>query len=173
MKRTGKRWSLVFPFVKTVKLPDIPIQDESFVPLIWESPTMQSVQSCVPTELSLPRKFINLASEKDHLYTSLNRQKKAQQNGNHKTPVLWKHVSLIKIEISRKTAKGIIDFACAHQANVIVFEHLAFTGREKGSKKQRLALWRKKEIQKMVEHQAHKNNIRISRICARDIPTGL
>ena len=166
LKRTGKRWSLVFPFVKTVKLPDISIQERIVcaVDLGIINNAVCSIMCADGTVVA--RKFINLASEKDHLYTSLNRQKKAQQNGNRKTQVLWKHVNDQNREISRKTAKGIIDFACAHQANVIVFEHLAFTGKKKGSKKQRLALWRKKEIQKMVEHQAHKNNIRISRICA-------
>lgn len=39
-------------------------------------------------------------------------------------------------------------------------------GKKCGRKKQRLALWRKQEIQRIVEHNAHKNGIRISRICA-------
>ena len=70
------------------------------------------------------RKFINFPTEKDHLYKALGRQKKAQQHGNRKTPVLWKHVNDINTEISRKIAKAIMEFALLHQADVIVFEHL-------------------------------------------------
>ena len=33
-------------------------------------------------------------------------------------------------------------------------------------KKQKLHLWRKRDIQKRCEHQAHRNRMRISRICA-------
>ena len=108
------------------------------------------------------RKFINFPTEKDHLYKALGRQKKAQQQGNRKTPVLWKHVNDINTEISRKTAGAILEFAVLYHADVIVFEHLDSNGKKRGRKKQRMALWRKQKIQRMVEHNAHKNGMRIS-----------
>lgn len=39
-------------------------------------------------------------------------------------------------------------------------------GKKKGSKKQRLQVWKKNTIQRVVEHKAHKKGIRISHICA-------
>ena len=53
-----------------------------------------------------------------------------------------------------------------YNADVIVFEHLDTQGKKKGRGKQKLALWRKQEIQKLVEHKAHILGIRISHICA-------
>jgi IS605 OrfB family transposase len=112
------------------------------------------------------RNFINLATEKDHLYKALNRQRKAQQNGSSKTPIKWKHINDLNTEISRKTARAIVEFATKHNTNVIVFEYLNTQGKKRGSKKQRLHLWRKREIQRIVEHNAHKEGMRFSRICA-------
>ncbi|MCL2016686.1 MAG: IS200/IS605 family accessory protein TnpB-related protein, partial [Defluviitaleaceae bacterium] len=112
------------------------------------------------------RKFVNLATEKDHLQKALNRQKKAQQNGNRKTPIKWQHVNDLNTDISRKTAKSTMDFATLHKADTIVFEYLDMKGKKKGAKKQRLHLWRKREIQKLVEHKAHKLGMRISRVNA-------
>ena len=166
LKRVGKRWKLVFPFVKTLVFPEVDIADRVVcsVDLGLNNNAVCSILTSNGTVVA--RTFINLAAEKDRLYTGLNRQKKAQQHYNKKTPILWKHVNDQNTDISRKTAKGIMEFAMKYQANVIVFEHLEFTGKKKGAKKQKLALWRKQEIQKLVAHQAHKKGIRLSRICA-------
>ena len=53
-----------------------------------------------------------------------------------------------------------------NHADIIVFEYLETKGKISGRKKQRLHLWRKRDIQKRCEHQAHRNGMRISRICA-------
>ena len=51
--------------------------------------------------------------------------------------------------------------------DVIVFEHLSFTGKKHGgSKAQKLSMWKRNSIQDYVEHKAHRCGIRISRICA-------
>ena len=57
---------------------------------------------------------------------------------------------------------------CAEEkhANVIVFEYLETKGKISGRKKQKLHLWRKRDIQKRCEHQAHRRGMHISRICA-------
>ena len=89
------------------------------------------------------------------MYKALNRVKKTQQNGARRCTTLWKHVNDLNTDISRKTAKDIIDFAVLYNADVIVFEHLDTQGKKKGKGKQKLALWRKQEIQKLVEHKAH------------------
>ena len=40
--------------------------------------------------------------------------------------------------------------------DVIVFEYLEMQGKISGKKKQKLHLWRKRDIQKLCEHQAHR-----------------
>lgn len=166
LKKQGKRWYLSFPFERTVAFEDVPVGERTIcaVDLGLNQNAVCSIVRSNGTVVA--RKFINFPTEKDHLYKALGRQKKAQQHGNRKTPVLWKHVNDINTEISRKTAKAIMAFAVLHHVDVIVFEHLETGGKLRGSKKQRLALWRKKEIQRIVEHNAHKNSIRISRVCA-------
>ena len=49
---------------------------------------------------------------------------------------------------------------------MIVFEHLDMQGRKRGSKKQKLHLWRKKAVIAMVGCKAHLRGIRISTVCA-------
>ena len=166
LKKQGKCWYLVFPFSDDVKFEKVEIQDQRIcaVDLGLNNNATCSIMQSDGTVVG--RKFINLATEKDHLYKALNRVKKAQQNGARKCPTIWKHVNDLNTDISRKTAKQIIDFAVSYNVNVIVFEHLDTQGKKKGKGKQKLALWKKQEIQKLVEHKAHISGIRISRICA-------
>ena len=49
-----------------------------------------------------------------------------------------------------------------------MFEYLEMQGKISGKKKQKLHLWRKRDIQKLCEHQAHRNGIRVSRVSARN-----
>lgn len=166
LKKQGKCWYLVFPFERNVTFMDVPIEERLIcaVDLGLNKNAVCSIMQSDGTVVA--RKFIDFPTEKDHLYKALGRQKKAQQHGNRKTPVLWKHVNDINREISRKTAKAILEFAVLYNVDVIVLEHLDSNGKKRGRKKQRLALWRKQEIQRIVEHNAHKNGMRISRICA-------
>ena len=166
LKKQGKCWYLVFPFEDKVEFQKLDIQDQIIcaVDLGLNNNATCSIMQSNGTVVG--RKFVNLATEKDHLYKALNRVKKAQQNGARRCPTLWKHVNDLNTDISRKTAKEIIDFAVLYNADVIVFEHLDTQGKKKGKGKQKLALWRKQEIQKLVEHKAHILGIRISHICA-------
>ena len=72
------------------------------------------------------------------------------------------------MELSRKIAAAITKCAIEYQADVIVFEYLETQGKLSGKKKQKLHLWRKRDIQKLCEHQAHRNGIRVSRVSARN-----
>ena len=166
LKKQGKCWYLVFPFSDDVKLQKVDIQDKLIcaVDLGLNNNATCSIMQSDGTVVG--RKFINLSTEKDHLYKALNRVKKAQQNGARKCPTLWKHVNDLNTDISRKTAKEIIDFAVLYNVDVVVFEHLDTQGKKRGKGKQKLALWRKQEIQRLVEHKAHILGIRISHICA-------
>ena len=166
LKKQGKCWYLVFPFEDKVKFQKVDIEDQIIcaVDLGLNNNATCSIMQSDGTVVG--RKFVNLATEKDHLDKALNRVKKAQQNGARKCPNLWKHVNDLNTDISRKTAKEIVDFAVLYNADVTVFEHLDTQGKKKGRGKQKLALWRKQEMQKLVEHKVHILGIRISHICA-------
>lgn len=166
LKREGKRWYLVFPFEDKVKFPKTDIQNQTIcaVDLGLNNNATCSIMQSDGTVVG--RRFINLSTEKDHLNKALNRIKKAQQHGAGKTPVKWKHANDLNLYISRKTAKQIMDFAVLYNADVIVFEYLDMKGKIRGNRKQKLHLWRKREIQRLVHHRAHILGIRISRICA-------
>ena len=113
------------------------------------------------------RKFINFPTEKDHLWHVLGRVKRKQrENGPSGVRGLWAYAGRLNEEIARKTAGAITAFACAHGADVIVFEHLEMQGAGRGKNRQKLHMWKKQEVQKLVEHQAHRAGMRVSRVNA-------
>ena len=59
-----------------------------------------------------------------------------------------------------------MEFEVLYSVDIIVFEFLDTKGKKKWKNKQKLQLWRKNEIQKIVEHRAHILGIRISHVCA-------
>lgn len=162
----GKCWYLSFAFKQEVKLNKTDIQKQKVcaVDLGLNNDAVCSVMDAEGTVVA--RRFIRQAVEKDHLYTVLNRIRKQQQHGARQCKTLWSIADNINREISRKTAGDILSFAYEYNVDVIVFEHLDTKGKKKGKNKQKLSLWRKKEIQRIVEHRAHRLGIRISRICA-------
>lgn len=116
----------------------------------------------------IARKFINFASEKDHLYHVLNRIKRKQrEHGPKSTAAMWRYAKALNDDIAKKVAAAITEFAVLYSVDVIVFEHLSFTGKKHGgSKAQKLSMWKRNSIQDYIEHKAHRCGIRISRICA-------
>lgn len=114
------------------------------------------------------RKFIDFPMEKDRLYHLLNRIKRLQREhgsatgGKHE----WSKARRLNENLARKISSAIVDFATLYGVNTIVFEHLDMQKKKHGSKKQRLQMWRKMDIQHRVEHQAHRRLMRVSRICA-------
>ena len=62
---------------------------------------------------------------------------------------------------------AIVRYAEENHADVIVFRVSGDAGEDyPGKKKQKLHLWRKRDIQKRCGHQAHRKGMRVSRICA-------
>ena len=98
----------------------------------------------------LGRHFCHLNKEIDHLIHSINRIKKAQQHHNCKTPRLWSRTKGINHDISVKTAQFITDIAVLYNVDIIVFEYLDRNGKLRGSKKQKLHMWRSQEVQAIV-----------------------
>ena len=117
----------------------------------------------------LGRKFVDFPSDKDRLHHVLGRIRRFQrQHGSGQTQSRWAYAKRLNMELVRKTAAAITAYAAENHADVIVFEYLEMQGKISGNKKQRLHLWRKRDIQKLCEHQAHRQGIRVSRISARN-----
>ena len=166
LQKRGKEWFLDFPFEEKVKLADIPVHEQTIVAVDLGINTAATVSVMRSDGTILGRHFCKLSKETDHLSHSINRIKKAQQHGNHKTPRLWAKAKGINHDIAAKTADCIMDIAILYNAGTIVFEHLDKNGRVRGSKKQKLKLWRSQEVQSIVTNKAHRFGIRISHICA-------
>lgn len=115
------------------------------------------------------RKFLDLPTEEDSLRHALNKIKKAQQHGNHKTPRLWAKAKGINDRISVLTAQFIADMVALYCVSTVVFEHLETRGKKHGSRrmKQRLHHWRADYVQRMVADIVHRLGIHVSQINAR------
>lgn len=168
LEKHHKKWFLRFAYEESVTLPSTQVEDQTIcaVDLGINHDAVCSIMESDGTVLA--RKFINFPSEKDHLYHVLNRIKKFQrQHGSKNNSSIWKYAKRLNEELSKKVAASIISFATEYRTDVIVFEYLSIKGKKSGSKKQKLHMWRKNDIQDLVEHKAHRIGIRISRVCAK------
>ena len=165
MKR-GKQWYLDFPFKKKSRLKETPIMEQLIlsVDLGINSSATCSVLNSGGTVLG--RHFLKLPKEYDSLNHKISHIKRAQRHGSRKVSNLWAYAKGVNNDIAVKTAKFIIDTAIFYDVDCIVFEHLDLNKKKHGSKKQRLALWKARYVQSMVEHKAHVNGIHISHINA-------
>ena len=112
-------------------------------------------------------RFINSPVEKDRLYTLLNVIKGAQQHGSRHMHRLWRYVDNYNREIAVRTAASIVKYALEQKAQVIVFENLSNPkGRLHGSKKQKITMWRKRDIQERAAAMAKRYGIRTAYVCA-------
>ena len=166
MKR-GKEWFLDFSFEEKVKLTETPVKEQTVLAVDLGINNACTISIMHSDGTILGRRFLSLPREQDSLMHNINRIKKAQQHGNHRTPRLWAKAKGTNNDISVKTAAFIIETAKEYHADVIVFEHLE-KGKASGSKKQKLHLWRSQYVQQMVTDKAHRLGMRISHINARN-----
>ena len=166
LQKRGKEWYLDFPFEENVKLCKTNIKDQTVVAVDLGINSAATISVMRSDGTILGRHFCKLPKETDHLAHSINRIKKMQQHGNYKTPRLWAKAKGINHDIATKTAGFIMDVAVLYNADTIVFEHLDRKGKLKGSKKQRLHMWRCKEVQAIVTNKAHRLGMHVSHICA-------
>ena len=167
LERRNKKWFLRFAFEEKIQLNKTPLEKQWILAVDLGSNTDATCSVMNINGAILARKFVNFASDKDHLYHTLNKIKKTQQRfGSHNTTKLWRYATFCNNELASKIAKEIVSIAVEYQCDIIVFEHLDIKGKLRGKSKQRLHLWKKNTIQRIVEHKAHQNGIRISRICA-------
>ena len=169
LEKKHRKYFLRFSYTEEMVLAKKPVKEQIIcsVDLGLNTDAVCSIMDADGTVLG--RKFINFPSDKDHLYHVLGRIRRFQrEHGPGQVQSRWAYAKRLNVELSRRVAAEITGYAREKQADVIVFEYLKMQGKITGKKKQKLHLWRKRDIQKLCEHQAHRHGIRVSRISARN-----
>lgn len=166
LQKRGKKWFLDFVFQTAVKLPDTKIQHTRILAVDLGLNSACTCSIMTPEGAVLGREFLSLPGEYDSLEHAVSHIRHAQKLCARKTPGLWKQAKGINDDIAVKTARFIVDTAIKYDVDCIVMEYLDLAGRKRGSKQQRLHLWRAKYVQAMVTDKAHRNMIRVARVCA-------
>ena len=166
LQKRGKKWFLDFAFQTAVKLPDTDIRNTRILAVDLGLNSTCTCSIMTPEGAVLGRGFLSLPGEYDSLEHAIGHIKHAQKLCARRTPGLWKQAKGINDDIAVKTAQFIVDTAVKYDVDCIVMEHLDLAGKKRGSKKQRLHLWRAKYVQTMVTDKVHRNMIRTARVCA-------
>ena len=167
LEKRHHKYFLRFSYTEEVTLTQTPVKEQIIcsVDLGINTDAVCTIMRADGTVLG--RKFIDFPSEKDRMYRTLGRIRRFQrEHGSAQAGDRWAYTRRLNIELSRKIAGAVAEYARENHADVIVFEYLEMNGKISGSKRQKLQLWRKRDIQKRCEHQAHRKGMRISRICA-------
>ena len=167
LERRHRKYFLRFSYTEDVILTKVPIREQIIcsVDLGINTDAVCTIMQSDGTVLG--RKFINFSSEKDRMYRVLGRISRFQRkHGSVQVKSRWAYAKRLNTELGRKIAGAVTGYAEENHVDVIVFEYLEIKGKISGRKKQKLHLWRKRDIQKRCEHQAHRRGMRISRICA-------
>ena len=167
LEKKHDKYFLRFTYAEEVSLNRTPVKEQTIcsVDLGINTDAVCTIMRADGTVLG--RKFIDFPSEKDRMYRTLGRIRRFQrEHGSAQAGERWAYTRRLNIELSRKIAGAVAEYAWENHADVIVFEYLEMNGKISGSKRQKLQLWRKRDIQKRCEHQAHRKGMRISRICA-------
>ena len=166
LQKRGKKWFLDFAFQTAVKLPDTDIRNTRILAVDLGLNSTCTCSIMTPEGAVLGSGFLSLPGEYDSLEHAVSHIRHAQKLCARKTPGLWKQAKGINDDIAVKTARFIVDTAIKYDVDCIVMEYLDLAGKKRGSKKQRLHLWRAKYVQTMVTDKVHRNMIRTARVCA-------
>ena len=173
LEKRHHKYFLRFSYTEEVTLTKTPVKEQIIcsVDLGINTDAVCTIMRADGTVLG--RKFINHPSEKDRMYRTLGRIRRFQrEHSSAQSRGRWAYTKRLNIELGRKIAGAIVKNAEENHADVIVFEYLEMQGKISGKKKQKLHLWRKRDIQKRCEHQAHRNGCGY-RGSVRGIPAGL
>ena len=167
LERRYRKYFLRFSYTEDVILTKVPIREQIICSVDLGINTDAACTIMQSDGTVLGRKFINFSSEKDRMYRVLGRISRFQRkHGSVQVKRRWAYAKRLNTELGRKIAGAVTGYAEENHADVIVFEYLEIKGKISGRKKQKLHLWKKRDIQKRCEHQAHRRGMRISRICA-------
>ena len=162
LEKRHQKYFLRFSYKEEVTLTKTPVKEQIIcsVDLGINTDAVCTIMRADGTVLG--RRFIDHPS-----YRTLGRIRRFQrEHGSAQTQGRWAYTKRLNTELGKKIAGAIVRYAEENHADVIVFEYLEMQGKISGKKKQKLHLWRKRDIQKCCEHQAHRKGMRVSRICA-------
>ena len=169
LEKKHKKWFLRFAFTEDVNLNETITKEQIVCSVDLGINTAATCSIMLSDGTVVARKFIDFAAEKDHLGHVLNRIKRKQrEHGSQSVHSFWKYVTRLNEEIAKKVALEIVLFASEYMSDVIVFEYLDMNGKTSGSKKQKLHLWKKRYIQDLVTHKAHRIGMRVTRVIAKN-----
>ena len=167
LEKKHDKYFLRFTYAEEVALNRTPVKEQTICSVDLGINTDAVCTIMRPDGTILGRKFINFPSDKDRMYRVLGRISRFQRkHGSAQVKSRWAYAKRLNTELGRKIAGAVTGYAEENHVDVIVFEYLEIKGKISGRKKQKLHLWRKRDIQKRCEHQAHRRGMRISRICA-------
>ena len=167
LEKRRRKYCLRFSFEESIRLTEKPAEEQRIcaVALGLNTDAVCSIMEADGTVCA--RKFIGFADEKDRLWKVLSRiRKKTREHGPKSAGSLWKYAARCNDELAKKTASAIVRFAQENHADVIVFEHLDMKGKVSGKRKARLHMWKKRGVQKICSHMAHRKGMRVARVCA-------
>lgn len=170
----GRNYYLQFSFQHKVEIKNNKLKDKVIVAV--DLGLNHSAVCCAMRSNGtvIGRKFINQPVEKDHVNHLINRNcKKQKQSGKYaKQTKTWNKINNLKDEITNKTVNEIVSFALKYNTDTIVFEYLNKFKKIKGKRnkqiRMRFQLWTKIDVQNKVEHKAHSNGMRFSRVSAKN-----
>ena len=167
LEKRHHKYFLRFSYTEDVILTKTPVKEQIIcsVDLGINTDAVCTIMRADGTVLG--RRFIDHPSEKDRMYRTLGRIRRFQrEHGSAQSRGRWAYTKRLNTELGKRIAGAIVKYAEENHADVIVFEYLETQGKISGKKKQKLHLWRKRDIQKRCEHQAHRKGMRVSRVCA-------
>ena len=156
LEHKNHKWFLRFAFKYDMPLPELPEVSDRRILAVDLGINTDAVCSVMGADGTIiERRFTSFPVDKDYISHTLNKIKKIQKRyGNHNISRLWRDVKFHNNELAKKTASAIVGLAVAYDVDVIVFEFLNTKGKKKGSKKQKLSLWKKDSIQRMVTEKS-------------------
>lgn len=165
--RKGKQWFLQFPFSENVSLREKEIQEQVILAVDLGINNACACSAMKYDGTVVGRKIFRMPAEEDCLNHQLNRIRKEMKQGHRHFPSLWASIESLNRHIAVETARFIMETATGFNADGIVFEHLD-PGKKKSSRnrRQRLHMWKCRDIQSMVTCKAHRLGIRTSHVCA-------
>ena len=165
--KKGKKTFLKFPITYTSDLAEEVAGQERVCAIDLGENTDAT---CVIMEADgtvVARLFFKAGTEKARQTKCVNLIKKKQsKHGARSCRRLWRRANEANEERVRATVRAIVDFAIEYSCTSLVFEFLDFKGKIKGSRKQRLHLWRAREVYRRCYDQAHKWGMRVHQVCA-------
>ena len=168
--RKGKCWYLKFLVTNTRELINIKNKTQRILAVDLGYTNLATCSVMDEDGTILHREFIKNVKLIDRLSHTLNRIKKCQKLGSKSPKYLWAKAHNYNETLATFCAIEIVNLALHYNCDTIVMEHLDLTSSKKLHKniKQKISLWRYRDINKKVERLAHRKGIHYSTVCAKN-----